>query len=80
MDAVIPNLDLIFGFFETARTEIVIAVVGFTIWVRIGLLGKSLRAQQERNLAKVELFVTSEQSLHERLEAILIEIRGQKSQ
>ncbi len=79
MDAVIPNLDLIFGFVEAARTEIVIFLIGLLIWLRVGLLGRSLRAQQERNLEKLELFVASEHSLHERLEAILIEIRELKA-
>ncbi len=79
MDTVISNLDLILGFIETARTEIVILLIGLLIWLRVGLLGRSLRAQQERNLEKLELFVASEHSLHERLEAILIEIRELKA-
>lgn len=79
MDAVIPYLDLIIGFIDSARTEIVIAIAGLLIWIRIGLLGKSLRTQQEENLAKAEFFVASEHSLHERLESLLMEIRELKS-
>lgn len=79
METAIPNLDLIFGFLETARTDIVIVVIGLLIWLRIGFLGRTLRTQQEQNLAKLELFVTSEHSLHERLEAVLVEIRELKT-
>ncbi len=78
MDATIPNLDLIFEFVGNASTEIVIALAGLLIWVRVGMIGRALRLQQKENLAKAELFIASEHSLHERLEAVLTEIREQK--
>ncbi|TQV80402.1 hypothetical protein [Denitrobaculum tricleocarpae] len=78
MDTVIPNLDLIFEFAGNASTEIVVALAGILIWIRVGMLGRAMRLQQKANLAKAELFIASEHSLHERLEAVLTEIREQK--
>ncbi len=79
MDAVTPYLDLAPAFLEMAGTEIVIALAALLIWIRIGRLNRTLHELNEKNLAKAELFATSEQALHERMETLLAEVRELKS-
>ena len=79
MEAVIPYLNMIPAFLETAGTEIVIALAALLIWIRIGRLNRSLHELNEKNLAKAELFAASEQGLHERMETLLAEVRELKS-
>ncbi|WP_282609249.1 hypothetical protein [Pelagibius sp. Alg239-R121] len=79
MEAITPYLDVITAFFDGAATEIVLVIAALLIWLRIGRLDKSLRELNEKNLAKAELFAVSEQGLHERIEAVLAEVRELKS-
>ena len=79
MDALLPNLNLISEFIANARTEIVVVLTGLLLWVRTALLARQLRRQQAQSLAKADLFVASEHSLHERLESLLTEVRELKA-
>jgi hypothetical protein len=79
VETISPYLEILFGFLHDASTEIIVALIAVLIWYRIGRLGKSIRAMNSENLSKLELFVDSEKSLHDRLESVLAEIREFKS-
>ena len=76
MDTLLPYSNLISEFIISMRTELVVVLTGLLVWLRIAVLARQLRAQQEQSLAKADLFVASEHSLHARLEAVLNEVRA----